>query len=493
MAVLRYSRASEEARETAFIRYHRKAGALYAALVESVRVDGAVRQRILANLGRVLDKEQGIYRSRERGVYRFTVDGGYASAPEDFEAAPAKRESAVLDFGDAFALGQRLARSHLCEMISQAVPGDEATLSCLVLFRALHGERSVQLAPIWLDGSYAKLLFDSNVLGQECLRRVLRALSERGAWERYHTPRLEARRQAAPDIDAILTVVERYEQGTVSPPLRLLLALSKDSVEPLCWKPDAGTHGGLDGLLELADAMKRAAIPVRCAVLGEAYAHRDQMHALSDRGIPFLIHVAPHRRLHDSVLDSMASQLAAPASAVRIGDHLAAVACQTLDFAGEPVHAYACVDMDARSFLYKQAVFEAMEDKVGSKEMERLVSQLGAYVLLSSHKRTPQEILSLLAKVGTAALPAPPWDDASLLLDAMAADARALLTDSLQEGGIDLDVDQALLLLRNQKCKVFSRTVEPIVPSEQAQRIYAALQVACPASMPLQGAKPVGP
>ena len=55
-----------------FIAYQKQRGILYARLMESYREDGRIRKRSGPNLGRVIDKELGIYQSRERGVFTYT-------------------------------------------------------------------------------------------------------------------------------------------------------------------------------------------------------------------------------------------------------------------------------------------------------------------------------------------------------------------------------------------------------------------------------------
>ncbi|WP_347288540.1 hypothetical protein, partial [uncultured Alistipes sp.] len=51
-----------------FISYSQKKGFLYASITTSRR-DGAVVTKEYVNLGRVLDKERGIYQNRQKGVF----------------------------------------------------------------------------------------------------------------------------------------------------------------------------------------------------------------------------------------------------------------------------------------------------------------------------------------------------------------------------------------------------------------------------------------
>ena len=59
----------------AFIRYMTKSnGYEYASLLDGVRDGIKVNQKYLGNLGRVIDKEAGIFQSRERGKFRYTLE-----------------------------------------------------------------------------------------------------------------------------------------------------------------------------------------------------------------------------------------------------------------------------------------------------------------------------------------------------------------------------------------------------------------------------------
>lgn len=98
-----------------YIAYSIKKGNEYATLTSSVRDGAKVVKGESINLGRVLDKERGIFRNRERGVFTYDIrTGQYGTAPADF-IEPAKRRRGkyikdgrkkrsllVLQFGDIF-------------------------------------------------------------------------------------------------------------------------------------------------------------------------------------------------------------------------------------------------------------------------------------------------------------------------------------------------------------------------------------------------------
>ena len=91
-----------------FIAYQKQRGIEYARLMESVRVDGCVMKKSGPNLGRVLDKERGIYQSKERGIFTFDLKTNtYGKPPQSYVSNVRRknaREKLIVDYGDAFLL-----------------------------------------------------------------------------------------------------------------------------------------------------------------------------------------------------------------------------------------------------------------------------------------------------------------------------------------------------------------------------------------------------
>ena len=89
-----------------FIAYQKQRGIEYARLMESVRVDGCVKKKSGPNLGRVLDKERGIYQSKERGIFTFDLaTNTYGKPPQSYVSNVRRknaREKLIVDYGDAF-------------------------------------------------------------------------------------------------------------------------------------------------------------------------------------------------------------------------------------------------------------------------------------------------------------------------------------------------------------------------------------------------------
>ena len=69
-------------------------------------------QNRIENLGRVVNQEKGIFRSRERGIFCYTLENGVTEvSSEDMESLEVNplptqntQERLILDFGDSYML-----------------------------------------------------------------------------------------------------------------------------------------------------------------------------------------------------------------------------------------------------------------------------------------------------------------------------------------------------------------------------------------------------
>ena len=116
-----------------FIAYQKQRGIEYARLMESVRVDGCVKKKSGPNLGRVLDKERGIYQSKERGIFTFDLKTNTYGKPPQSYVSNVRRENAreklIVDYGDAFLFDALLDKYGLRQALQSLGYGNPDSLN----------------------------------------------------------------------------------------------------------------------------------------------------------------------------------------------------------------------------------------------------------------------------------------------------------------------------------------------------------------------------
>jgi hypothetical protein len=80
-----------------FIRYETKNNIEYASVYKAKRIDGN-KINDIEWLGKVIDKKNGIFQSKERGTFKFSLENGV------LEYLLPTEEKLILDFGDSYFL-----------------------------------------------------------------------------------------------------------------------------------------------------------------------------------------------------------------------------------------------------------------------------------------------------------------------------------------------------------------------------------------------------
>ena len=172
-----------------YIAYDIKKGIEYAKLCVSTR-DGKDVLKDRKNLGRVLDKENGIYMSRERGVFTYDLETNtYGKAPDEFvPPATSRKESLILDFGDAFFLDQFIKEKGLRTSIDAIGYGNPDTLYTMISYYAICSMANCH-AQSWWEGSYTRILYPKANLTSQRISDFLASIgdeySQRAFFQEY--------------------------------------------------------------------------------------------------------------------------------------------------------------------------------------------------------------------------------------------------------------------------------------------------------------------
>jgi hypothetical protein len=137
-----------------FIHHHNIKGNLYASVYTPRKVNGK-KDNQPQYLGRVVDKEKGIYQSKERGVFIYSLEKGFSKVSTPSQSP--KEEKLILNFGDAYVLHKILERSGYWELFRSMLPSWEDTLCTMVSYKVLRGGANCYAFDWWI-GSYMRVI-----------------------------------------------------------------------------------------------------------------------------------------------------------------------------------------------------------------------------------------------------------------------------------------------------------------------------------------------
>ena len=497
---------------SAHIVYSSRGGVRYATVMRSVRTGKTTRKEKVLYLGRVLDAERGIYKSKARGVFAFDIKTMTLSPlPADFadsgtrgnageEGGEERTEELIVDFGDAFLLNELVTRYGLDETIGAIQYDNPDSLKALVLYCML-SSRSLSLAPAWYEGSFARILYPgadlANVpdllalVGQEDVQqrffdvyfRILPPALREG-------PNILVERTVLPDNAGLTFLGKNGEQ--VSEEVRLLCMLQQDTGLPIHMRCVCDNEPGSSELVTTVQDLRSHGIDMKFALPDANWLAEQDMRDLLEKKIPFITRCPTNHPLCREWVADHLDTLEASENLVLDADarffngrriYMKCVPVQRCQ--GRELYAWIGKDMLAASMEDRRKVHCARETRVDRQAFHEEGMWHGVFLFLASDKMRPEALLSTwlagqeAESLFVSSLPAELSSGEALkgylLLNFIAKAVLKLLQLELRGSGHSLD--EVLACMANQHAKFFEKVVIPARASHAQKAIYDLFDV----------------
>lgn len=505
-----------------FIHYDRKNGVEYASIYTPCRVNGK-KSNEPEYIGRVIDRENGIYRSRQRGLFKYDLENGYGDVKIDdyldtLSSAPGV-ERLILDFGDVYCLYSVLQACGLGQIVRSVLPKQEDTMLSLLGYKLLAGA-SNRYAKDWWEGSYASVLHPKAKLHSQRISEFYKLLGDESVHREFFNGYLRIfckDKQAGVLIDSTglpndihfpLTAINTHN-GVTSNETRLLLVVDRKSRMPLFFRYNAGNIVDVTTLRSTIAELDAFGVNVNYAIVDAGYYSEDNIRSLYGGGddakpVPFLTRLGANLKLYKSLASEHIDDLVGADYMLMQRDRLLSVKRVEIDLFGHPAYAYVSIDHARR----EDEIYKYIKSTLGSKdtsreEMNAVIKAKGLFVLVSSEKIEAEEVMPLyytrqaieqvfdVSKNNADLLPLRVHSEETfrghLMLSFIAT--VAFLTINQMLAGTTFNAEGAFLVLRNQKCKVFDDRVLPKEPTKKMKDIYKKLGIVSPVSIPVCGKK----
>jgi hypothetical protein len=431
----------------------------------------------------VINKEKGIFQSKERGVFIYSLVKGFSevSAPSQIP----KEEKLILDFGDAYVLHQILERSGYWELFRSILPGLEDTLCTMVSYKVLRGGANCY-AFDWWAGSYMRVICPDAKVESQRVSEFLKALGDeriqRAFFPKYLAKISEGQKNHGIVVDSTgmpndihfpLTAVSNHN-GVISNETRLILAIDRITGLPLLYRYNAGNIVDVTTLKSTILELKAYGVNVDFSILDAGYYSEKNIKALYKDSIRFITRLRPNLRLYKTLAVENIDGLESRCNAVFYRGRLLYIKCVATELFGRQAYAYVAIDHQRRSEESYAFMKQAFNDKdLSYEEIDHKAKGKGMFIIISSECVEISDILPLyymrqaieqvfdLYKNNTELLPLRTHGEDTfrghLMLSFLSTIVYMLVNHLLD--GIKFCAEGAFRTLHNLKCKVFDNYI----------------------------------
>jgi len=497
---------------------YQRNSATYAELRSSKRISGT--EAPVSNvvyLGQVIDLERGIFKNRERGIYKYTIDAGFEETDmqDTTLLAAYQNEKLIVDFGASYLLAQFAKNTGFWDVVRQTLPGRENTLMAM-LFYYIEVAASNQDAERWLRGSFSSLLFPSAQLQSQRISEFLAKLGDEAVAQdffvRYIKLQWPQGTKAAILIDSTglpnaihfpLTAVSTHG-GETTEETRLIYVVDAKSGMPLFFRYNAGNIVDVSTLKSTLDELKANGVSVKDAIVDAGYCSEKNIDELYRAKIQFLTRIPTNRTLYRDMLANHGADALADECRYMYQDRMVGIKRIYTTLFGHRAYVYVCIDYNTRNDQIMHFTKGAISDKTPRKKWGAHTKDMGFFELVSSRKIEPEDLLPLyytrqtveqvfdVCKNNIKMLPLRVHSEETfrghILLSFMAVSLYLALNHRFK-GHKTFTAQNALMEMRNLKCKVYDKHLLVKEPTKDMKQIAKLVGIKIPDKLILSDVK----
>lgn len=512
-----------------YINYNTVNGVEYGTLTTSVRKGRKVGKDTQVYLGRVLDKERGIFKSRERGVFMYDIETNtFSAVPAEYEEPKTerktkypKRPTLIVSFGDVFLLDEYMKKSGLINAIDAIGYRNNDTLHALLAYYILSPLANCH-AEDWWELTYAKYLYPKAQMSSQRISEALADIGSEGAkrnfFAEYYRFLEKTKDQVEPGTpygigDGILidssglpnairfplTAVNNHN-GTISEEVRLIYVVQQRTGLPLFFRYVAGNVIDVSTLTRTIAELKANGVNTKFAILDAGYYTGVNADVLLDAKVSFVTRMKSNFKIYKQVVEDNLATLESKENLVRYNKRLVyikCVPCMIGEKEERPAFAYLCKDLTMKHELEKKLIDRAMGQDMPDEDIFDAMQSQGVFVLIASRKISKENLLPLyytrdqvekifeLCKQDTKILPLNVNTEAAfrghLMMTFISAVILKMMSDKLKK--TSLTTESLFMNLHEQHAVIYDYEFITTEPVKKMNEAYKAFKVQCPATI----------
>lgn len=409
-------------------------------------------------------------------------------------------ERYILDFGDSFLLRKFLEKEGVAKLLKDSFGENTNMLFNLISYR-LCNPSSMRLAAVWQNGNAIKHLCKADLSSQR-ISDFLIDIGEEETYRRFFKNYLGFIKHSSDGLVFDITAMPNqihipftqwgYHDEEIDKQIKLMLVVDKASSMPLFFRYMPGNISDVSALKPTFEELKRLGIRDSYFIFDAGFFSEDNIVSLQKASIPFMVRLPSNRKLCKELVEK-SSDIESLRYGTRYGKRALFVKKHEVSLFDEKAFAYVVLDPERKGKETRKMLLELNELDGDDKGKEFMLRKKGIMMLVSSidlkadevvplyYSRQVAEQLFKFSKDDLKLLPLRVHTEESmrgyLLLMFITLTAFLLLRKQL---GKKVTVEEALLLLRNLKAKVYEKEMVISEVAKKQRKIFERFGIIVP-------------
>ncbi|MDR1487464.1 MAG: transposase [Deltaproteobacteria bacterium] len=396
-----------------FIKYKEKKGECYAVYCKSSYDKKGKEHLEHTELGKVIDKERGLFYSLwRRGYFTFNLKDGYGLPNSEDLARYVYPRIVSLTFGDVWVFDQMLMQSGLDEIVEELIPKTIDTVKYLAAYRMFE-RHSFEIAENKYFHSYARILYPKAKLSERMIDKYLLELGNQEVitnfftsyWSMLKKKRKLSSKTSFPilidstgpikDIHQFVTEFTPPSAITIMGTMRLIHVVDKNNKAPLFFRYMPENVVDDTAIIDTINMLLTHNIKIKLAILDEGYNSLNNLLELISIGTPFIAKIPRNRKEYTELISNYGQDLECEKNA--IVDDEKSLYWKKLQIKLNNHQLYAFIIQDVYQRAYETSyIMNVFLDYPDAKDIiNEKLKFMGKFILLSSNDYNIKDLLSL--------------------------------------------------------------------------------------------------
>lgn len=408
-----------------------------------------------------------------------------------------------LDFGDGYLLHKFIARLSCHEIIQEVFSDQFPELLPLICYR-LCVQSAMYNADIWLEGNITKVLHHNIKLSSQDISVLLKRLGNENIQRNFFTKYLAKVKRSAKNILIDATSLPSsseisfnswgHNDNGMSKQLRMLCVVDQENGQPLFYRAVPGNILDMSTLQNTLTELKEMELSCSFVLLDAGYFSEDNTNKMYEQNINFLTRMQKSRLIYKTLIETELFDLETVAYVAKSGKRGIFAKCVEIKLFNHRAYAYIVLD-PVRKGKEMQDLLTEYDKNAKSEIQQSELDGCGIVIFVSSLKLDAKDVVCYyytrmqveqvfsFYKSDLQLLPLRKHSDETMsgylfiqfIILIVFIHIRSAICDKYT-------VEQALLLTRNVKCKIFGNEILIAEFTKKQKEIYKLCCVEIPKS-----------